>query len=114
MSHARGPIVTLDRWCSRINENLARSLGRVSAVIAVLLVLVCAYALGVYGWGTDEYGLLPYSTRDQLYRTFFGAVVGGLVGYLVAVLVCGLIAVFVNIRDLLAHMATAGEESRRD
>ena len=69
---------------NQINEFLAKSLGLLNALLAILLV---GFSLMVGG------GLL--GTR--------GIFVGLLVGAAMAVLVCGLLAILINIRDLLAE-----------
>ena len=69
---------------NQINEFLAKSLGLLNALLAILLVGF-SLMMGV--------GLL--GTR--------GIFVGLLVGAAMAVLVCGLLAILINIRDLLAE-----------
>ena len=69
----------------QINGFLAKSIGLLNAVLAVLLVLFgAALGSGVIG------GLV-------------GILVGLLVGVAMAVGACGLLAVLINIRDLLAE-----------
>ena len=69
---------------NQINEFLAKSIGLLNALLAILLV---GFSLMVgVGWlGT------------------LGIFVGLLVGAAMAVLVCGLLALLINIRDLLAE-----------
>ena len=69
---------------NQINGFLAKSIGLLNALLAILLV---GFSLMVGG------GLL--GTR--------GIFVGLLVGAAMAVLVCGLLAILINIRDLLAE-----------
>ena len=69
---------------NQINGFLAKSIGLLNALLAILLV---GFALmgGVWLLGTR------------------GIFVGLLVGAAMAVLVCGLLAILINIRDLLAE-----------
>ena len=69
---------------NQINEFLAKSLGLLNALLAILLVGF-ALMMGVWVLGTS------------------GIFVGLLVGAAMAVLVCGLLAILINIRDLLAE-----------
>ena len=70
---------------NRINGFLATSIGLLNALLAILLVLF-ATAIGI--WWVGGVG---------------GLVLGLLVGVAMAVMVCGLLAVLINIRDLLAQ-----------
>ena len=69
---------------NQINEFLAKSLGLLNALLAILLV---GFALMVGVWWLGTRGIF----------------VGLLVGAAMAVLVCGLLALLINIRDLLAE-----------
>ena len=72
-------------FINQINRFLAQSLGFLNAVLAILLVLFAtAISMGWVG------GLV-------------GLVLGLSVGVAMAVGVCGLLAVLINIRDLLAE-----------
>ena len=72
-------------FINQINGFIAKSLGFLNAVLAILLVLF-ATAISI-GWVGGLVGL----------------VLGLLVGVAMAVVVCGLLAVLINIRDLLAE-----------
>ena len=69
---------------NQINEFLAKSLGLLNALLAILLI-----------WFSLMMGVGLLGTR--------GIFVGLLVGAAMAVLVCGLLAILINIRDLLAE-----------
>ena len=69
---------------NQINGFLAKSIGLLNALLAILLV----------GFGLMV-GVWVLGTR--------GIFVGLLVGAAMAVLVCGLLAILINIRDLLAE-----------
>ena len=69
---------------NQINGFLAKSIGLLNALLAILLVGF-AQIVGVWWLGT------------------LGIFVGLLVGAAMAVLVCGLLALLINIRDLLAE-----------
>ena len=69
---------------NQINGFLAKSIGLLNALLAILLVGF-ALMMGVWVLGTS------------------GIFVGLLVGAAMAVLVCGLLAILINIRDLLAE-----------
>ena len=69
---------------NQINGFLAKSIGLLNALLAILLVGF-ALMMGVWVLGTG------------------GIFVGLLVGAAMAVLVCGLLAILINIRDLLAE-----------
>ena len=69
---------------NQINGFLAKSIGLLNALLAILLV---GFALMVSVWWLGTLGIF----------------VGLLVGAAMAVLVCGLLAVLINIRDLLAE-----------
>ena len=69
---------------NQINGFLAKSIGLLNALLAILLVGF-ALMMGVWSLGTR------------------GILVGLLVGAAMAVLVCGLLALLINIRDLLAE-----------
>ena len=68
---------------NQINGFLAKSIGLLNALLAILLV---GFALMVGVWLLGTRGIF----------------VGLLVGAAMAVLVCGLLALLINIRDLLA------------
>ena len=72
-------------FINQINRFLAQSLGFLNTVLAILLVLF-ATAISM-GW----------------VRGLVGLVLGLSVGVAMAVGVCGLLAVLINIRDLLAE-----------
>ena len=69
---------------NQINGFLAKSIGLLNALLAILLV---GFALMVGVWWLGTLGIF----------------VGLLVGVAMAVLVCGLLALLINIRDLLAE-----------
>ena len=69
---------------NQINGFLAKSIGLLNALLAILLVGIFQM-VGVWWFGT------------------LGIFVGLLVGAAMAVLVCGLLALLINIRDLLAE-----------
>ena len=69
---------------NQINGFLAKSIGLLNALLAILLV---GFALMVGVWWLGTRGIF----------------VGLLVGAAMAVLVCGLLAILINIRDLLAE-----------
>ncbi len=69
---------------NQINGFLAKSIGLLNALLAILLV---GFALMVGVWLLGTRGIF----------------VGLLVGAAMAVLVCGLLAILINIRDLLAE-----------
>ena len=69
---------------NQINGFLAKSIGLLNALLAILLV---GFALMVGVWWLGTRGIF----------------VGLLVGAAMAVLVCGLLALLINIRDLLAE-----------
>ena len=69
---------------NQINGFLAKSIGLLNALLAILLV---GFALMVGVWLLGTRGIF----------------VGLLVGVAMAVLVCGLLALLINIRDLLAE-----------
>ena len=69
---------------NQINGFLAKSIGLLNALLAILLV---GFALMVGVWVLGTRGIF----------------VGLLVGAAMAVLVCGLLAILINIRDLLAE-----------
>ena len=69
---------------NQINGFLAKSIGSLNALLAILLV---GFALMVGVWLLGTRGIF----------------VGLLVGAAMAVLVCGLLALLINIRDLLAE-----------
>ena len=69
---------------NQINGFFAKSIGLLNALLAILLVGI-AQMVGVWWLGT------------------LGIFVGLLVGAAMAVLVCGLLAILINIRDLLAE-----------
>ena len=69
---------------NQINGFLAKSIGLLNALLAILLV---GFALMVGVWLLGTRGIF----------------VGLLVGAAMAVLVCGLLALLINIRDLLAE-----------
>ena len=69
---------------NQINGFLAKSIGLLNALLAILLV---GFALMVSVWWLGTLGIF----------------VGLLDGAAMAVLVCGLLAVLINIRDLLAE-----------
>ena len=68
---------------NRINQLLAASIGMVNAVLAVVLILI---VLG---------------TSIQLFGAAAGIIVGLVGGGAFAVAVCGVLAILINIRDLL-------------
>ena len=69
---------------NQINGFLAKAIGLLNALLAILLV---GFALMVNVWWLGTRGIF----------------VGLLVGAAMAVLVCGLLALLINIRDLLAE-----------
>ena len=69
---------------NQINGFLAKAIGLLNALLAILLV---GFALMVGVWWLGTRGIF----------------VGLLVGAAMAVLVCGLLALLINIRDLLAE-----------
>ena len=69
---------------NQINGFLAKAIGLLNALLAILLV---GFALMVGVWWLGTRGIF----------------VGLLVGAAMAVLVCGLLAILINIRDLLAE-----------
>ena len=71
-------------FINQINGFLAKSIGLLNALLAILLV---GFALMVGVWLLGTRGIF----------------VGLLVGAAMAVLVCGLLAILINIRDLLAE-----------
>ena len=78
---------------NQINGFLAKSIGLLNALLAILLV---GFALMVGVWLLGTRGIF----------------VGLLVGAAMAVLVCGLLALLINIRDLLAE--SLEQRSSRD
>ena len=74
------------KFVNAINRFLATSIGLLNAVLAVFLIL-CSTAIAVEWIGG------------------FGLFVGPVIGAGAAVIFCGMLAVLINIRDLLAASA---------
>ena len=81
----------------KINRTLARLIGVLNAGLAIALVLL-GLLLGISGASA-------FAGRPSFGDIVFGLLIGAMIGVAMAVAICGLLAILINIRDLLEELA---------